>query len=306
TQRSTWPHESGHGGRPMNENDVQDREVREYVRNRMAAEMSPEFTRDVMNDVQRTPQRRRGFALPIVTGLATVAVAAAVVIIGLGLLNDNGGVGSDPTPTPSPTAAPASSVTPEASASAESTTSPTPAATTGIGEFGPIHSMAPEDAFANAQTCENPDAITTVGEPSGLSYTVSFPGDWYSNEGSESRSACTLFAPDPFDAPDDQSVPAEVTIAANLPPGGDFDAGPGATSEDFTVDGVAATRYDIPAGGFTTERTIVWIIAIAGNLPAEGNDQPYLAVSTSSSDSEELAVRADMLDRMVATLNIGE
>ena len=58
----------------MNENDVQDREVLDYVRNRMAADMPPEFTRDVMNDVHRTTQRRRGFAWPIFTGLAMLVV----------------------------------------------------------------------------------------------------------------------------------------------------------------------------------------------------------------------------------------
>ena len=292
----------------MNENDVQDREVRDYVRNRMVADMPPEFTRDVMNDVQRTPQRRRGFAWPILAGLATVAAAVAVVVIGLGLINQPSNVGTGPSLSPSQSASPEAtqSPTPETSASTQAAPSATVEPTIGDGEFGPIHSMAPEDAFANAQTCNNPDAITTVGEPSGLSYTVSFPADWYTNEGSESRSACTLFAPEPFDAPDDQSVPAEVAIAANLPPGGDFDAGPEATSEEFTVDGVGAIRYDLPPGGFTTERTIVWIIAIAGNLPAEGNDQPYLALSTASSDPAVLAREADILDRMVATLDVSD
>ena len=293
----------------MTENDGDDREVREYVRNRMAADMPPEFTRNVMNDVHRTTQRRRGFAWPILTGLATVAAAMAVVVIGLGLINQQDPVGSEPTPSTSVPSAATSSPTPEASASEEATPSPSAEPTTGDGEFGPTHSMAPEDAFANAQTCENPDAITTVGELSGLSYTVAFPEDWYTNEGSESRSACTLFASKPFEAPDDQSIPAEVAIAANVPPGGDFGGvGPAVISEEFTVDGVAAIRYDIPAeeGGFTTEHTIIWIIAIAGNLPAEGNDQPFLAFSTASSDPEELAREADILDRMVATLDIGE
>ena len=292
----------------MNENDVQDREVLEYVRNRMAADMPPEFTRDVMNDVHRTTQERRGFAWPILAGLATVAAAVAVVVIGLGLINQPSNVGTGPSLSPSQSASPEAtqSPTPETSASTQAAPSATVEPTIGDGEFGPIHSMAPEDAFANAQTCNNPDAITTVGEPSGLSYTVSFPADWYTNEGSESRSACTLFAPEPFDAPDDQSVPAEVAIAANLPPGGDFDAGPEATSEEFTVDGVGAIRYDLPPGGFTTERTIVWIIAIAGNLPAEGNDQPYLALSTASSDPAVLAREADILDRMVATLDVSD
>ncbi len=169
--------------------------------------------------------------------------------------------------------------------------------------------MAPDEAFANTQTCANPDGITTVGEPSGLSYTFSFPADWYANEGTQGRPACTLLAPEPFEAPDDQMVPPTVAIAVHMPPGGDFGrVGPDATSEKFTVDGVAAIRYDIPAkeGGFPTARAIIWIVAIGGNLPTEGNDRPYLAFSTASSDPDELAAHADILDRMVATIDIGE
>ena len=65
-------------------------------------------------------------------------------------------------------------------------------------------------------------------------------------------------------------------------------------------------RYEVEPGGFVTEPTVVWIIAIGGNLPAEGNDQPYLAISTSSADPDELAEWTEVLDRMVATLDIGE
>lgn len=53
--------------------------------------------------------------------------------------------------------------------------------TTGQGEFGTIHSMAPEEAFDNAETCENPDGVTTVGTPSGATYRISFPEGWYTN-----------------------------------------------------------------------------------------------------------------------------
>ena len=97
----------------MNENDGRDREVLEYVRNRMVADLPPEFTRDVMDDVHRTTQRRRGFAWPILAGLATVAAAVAVVVIGLGLINRPGGVGSESTPSPSASPSATPSPTPE-------------------------------------------------------------------------------------------------------------------------------------------------------------------------------------------------
>ena len=291
----------------MNENDVQDREVLDYVRNRMAADMPPEFTRDVMNDVQRTPQRRRGFAWPIFTGLATVAAAVAVVVIGLGLLNQKDPVGSQPTPSASASPEATQSPTPEESASEAATPSASAEPTTG--EFGPIHSMAPDEAFANAQTCEVTGAIVNA-EPTDLTWQISFPEGWSTNEeDTELRSSCTLFASEPFEAPDDQAVPESVAIVTDIPPGGDFTFDNEViSSEQFTVDGVAALRYEFAAadGGFSPDPSVVWIIAIAGNLPAVGNDQPYLAISTHSDDPDQLAEWTDVLDRMVATLEIGE
>jgi hypothetical protein len=290
----------------MNQNDVQDREVLDYVRNRMAADMPPEFTRDVMNDVQRTPQRRRGFGWPVFTGLATVAAATAIVIIGLNLVGGDG-VGSDPTqtPTPSPTVAPSASASeaPTSSPTAEATTE----ATTGQGEFGPIHSMAPEEAFANAQTCEVTDAIVNA-EVTDLTWAISFPEGWFTNEeDTAGRSACTLFGPEPFEFSDEQGVPDSVAIIIDIPPGGDMSTDDEISSiEDYTVDGVAAQRYEIQPGGFVIEPTVLWIVGIEGNLPAVGNDQPYLAIQTYSDDPDQLAEWIDVLDRMVATLDIGE
>jgi hypothetical protein len=288
----------------MNENDGRDREVREYVRNRMAADMPPEFTRDVMTDVHRTTQRRGGFAWSIFASLGTVAAAVAVVVIGLGLINQPHGIGSESTPSPSASVGTTPSPTPEASTSEDATPSATVEPTPG--EFGPIHSMAPDDAFANAQTCEVTDAIVNA-EPTELSWSVSFPEEWSTNEeASDFRSACTLFDSEPVGASDDQSTVAIVTETA---PGGDFTTdGSLVTTQEYTVGGVAAVRYEVePAsGGFVTSPMVLWIVAIDGSLPAVGNDQPYLIFQTYSDDPEELAEWTDVLDRMVATLSIGE
>jgi hypothetical protein len=292
----------------MTKNDGRDREVREYVRNRMAADLPPEFTRDVMNDVHRTTQRRRGiFAWPILAPLVTVAATVAVVVIGLGLLNQPDGLGSEPTPsaTSSPSTSPSS--TPGASATEEPTGSPTASPTTGEGEFGPIHSMDPEEAFPNGQTCEVTDAIVNT-EPTDLNWSISYPEGWFTNEESTpGRSSCTLFGPEPFEF-SDQGVPESVAITVDIPPGGDFSTGGTATSTEYTVEGVPAVRYEITPvdGGFVTAPTVLWIVGIGGNLPAVGNDQPYLAFQTYSDDPEQLRTWTEVLDRMVATLDIGE
>lgn len=288
----------------MNENDGHDREVREYVRKRMAADMPPEFTRDVMSDVHRTPQRRRGFAWPM---LATIAAATAVVVIGLGLIN-RPDVGSGPLPSASSSP---STAMPTPSGSADSTATPggTVEPSSGEGEFGPIHSLAPEEAFANGQSCETGPLISNA-EPTAYSYRMSFPEGWSTNqETTELRSACTLFAPVPFTASDDEAVPEAVAITTDVAPGGDFTIDNEILATDaFTVDGVPAARYEIAGadGGFSPEPSVYWIIGIGGSLPAVGNDEPFLAMWTTSDDPQELAEWADILDRMVATLDIGQ
>ena len=259
-----------------------------------------------MNDAERTPQLRRGVAGPLVTGLVTL-VAAAVVIIGLGLI-DGGLAGSDSAPSTRASVPPAPTESPHASPTDRPGASPTPVATAGVGGFGPIHSMAPEDAFANGQSCAVRDAIVN-SEPTDLDWAVAFPEGWFTNsESTVLRSACTLFGSEPFEAPDDRDIPETVAIVADVPPGGDFVLdGASVTTEEYTVDGAAAVRYEIDAGdgGFVSRPTVVWIIAIAGNLPDVGNDQPYLALQISSDDPDELAAGTAVLDRMVATLDIG-
>ena len=294
----------------MNQNDERDREVRDYVRNRMAADMPPEFTRDVMNDVHRTNQRGRGFAWALFTGLATVAAAIAVVVIGLGLINQPDGVGSQPTPSTGQSTEPTPSPTPDLPTDNPVTPSPTVEPAPGDGEFGPIHSMAPEEAFANGESCDVSGVVTTVGTGTEVGWTISFPEGWHTNESTDDRSACTLFAPEPFEVESPGGTyPDTVAVVGNVPPGGDMGIGGEIIKTDrYTVDGVAAVRYEVApaAGGFTQEPEILWVIAVAGDLPAEGNDQPYLVLSTSSSDPDQLAEWTEIIDRMVATLDIAD
>jgi hypothetical protein len=46
------------------------------------------------------------------------------------------------------------------------------------------------------------------------------------------------------------------------------------------------------------------VIGIGGSLPGVGNDRPYLAITVRSDDPDELVVFTDVLDRMVATLDV--
>ena len=261
-----------------------------------------------MSDVHRTPQRRRGWGgWPVLAGLVTVAAAAALVIVVLPLL-DGDGVGEGPTPSASASVeTSASSVPSEAPSAAESASASADPTEEPIGEFGPIWSMTPEEAFGAARSCENPGAITSVGSPTDDRYGISMPEDWHFNTAFDNWAECTLFGPEPIEPTSDGTTPEGAVIVINLPPGGDFmPDGSSVETEEYTVDGVAAVRYTIQPGGFVTAPTVVWIVAINGQLPAEGNDMPYLAVQTSSSDADELQRNVDVLDRMIATLDILE
>jgi hypothetical protein len=295
----------------MNQHDARDRNLHDYVRTRMAADAPPEFTRSVMDTIDRTPQRRRS-GWPMLASVATVAAAVVAVVIGLSLLGGGPDVGLDPSasasasPSASESASASPSASPSASTSASASEEPSAEPTSQEGEFGPIQSMEPEEAFANGQSCETSGMISN-GQPTDLGYTIAFPENWFTNEASEHRGSCTLFGPEPIEVGEGGMAPESVVVEANLPAGGDFGPGGTVTSrEEFTVDGVAALRYEIDAepGGFVSEPMVVWVVAIDGGLPSEGNDRPYLVLSVASADEAELAERADVLDRMVATLDV--
>jgi hypothetical protein len=169
--------------------------------------------------------------------------------------------------------------------------------------------MPPESAFENGESCQVTNVVTTVNTESDIGWTISFPEGWYTNDGTDDRSACTLFASEPIVFAGDGTYPQSVEIVGNVPPGSDFSTGGEITrTDEYTVDGVAAVRYEVAAseGGFSPDPAVLWVIAVAGNLPAEGNDQPYLILSTGSSDPAAMATQADILDRMVATLDLGD
>ena len=291
----------------MNRNDNESEEIRSYVRDRMPDDLPPDFIGELMTDVNRTPQRRGGWGgWPLMAGLATVAAAAALVLIVLPMLN-GADVGAGPTPTVAPSASveATSSPVPSESASAPGESASEAPSQVPIGEFGPVWSMTPEEAFGTATACENPGATTTTGDQTDVRFGISMPADWHYNAAFGNWAECSLFGPEPIEPTDDGTTPASAAIVANLPPGGDYEPdGSSVETMEYTVDGVAAVRYTIQPGGFVTAPTVVWIIAINGELPAEGNDQPYLAVSTTTADADEFRANVEVLDRMIATLDI--
>lgn len=297
----------------MRNGDRHDSNLRSYLRDRMAGDLPSNFAREVMNDVHRTNQAGRGAGWRIFAGLATVALAAVIVVVGLGLVNRESDVGDAPTPSgaTTPSGAATEAPTPEASESASASevasSSPSVEPTSAEGEFGPIHAMTPDEAFGEAATCENADAMNAVGEPTDVTYSISYPAEWFTNDGGGERSPCTLFGPEPIEDVSGGVGPGSVAVTIDLPPGGDFSTeGSSVTTEEYTVDGVAAVRYEIPdsEGGFTTGPSVVWIIAVEGNLPEVGNDRPYMAIGTTSDDPEQFAEWVEVVDQMVATLDL--
>ncbi|HYI67651.1 MAG TPA: hypothetical protein VEW95_12080 [Candidatus Limnocylindrales bacterium] len=186
----------------------------------------------------------------------------------------------------------------------ERAASPALVASGSPGEFGPLHLMSVEDAFPDgAAACENIGQLLASGERSDVGYRLSYPEVWHTNTAAPTIPACTLFDPQPFDP----APPVDVAIRVDMPPGGDISLGMGAGSledadasiTEHTVDGMPALRV-----AFNNAPSVLWVVGIGGSLPRTGNDRPYLAISVHSADSDELAAFVDVLDRMVATLEV--
>ena len=104
-------------------------------------------------------------------------------------------------------------------------------------------------------------------------------------------------------------VPEAAAIWILVQSGGSFvPDGAVIAAEEYTIDSVPAIRHEIlGAGGVASELSVVWVIGVAGRLPSTAFDSPpYLAIATSSSDPAEFARYVDVLDRMVATLQVLE
>lgn len=296
----------------MSRNDEGTGKVRDYVRQRMNREMPPDFVGEVMHEVRRTPQRSRWAGWPLVASVATVAAAVAAVGIGLSLVRP-GGVGSgSPSPTVlTPSTAPsgaAETSAPSVSAEPSVSTEPVPS-----GPFGPVWHMAPDVAFTDPQSCENPFGLPTAEEGENVAWRIWFPGEWHAAEAYLGE--CFWFGPQPWERNvEDPMPPDEVAIVISLldgrvtPTSAEFEGGTIVSEERYTVDGLPAIRYEIAGsdGEFLTGDGVVWVIGVEGELPdfdrlAIPN---YMAISTSATSAGRLVQQVEVLDRMVATLEI--
>jgi hypothetical protein len=285
----------------MSENGRGPEEVRKYVRNRMSGDLPPGFVEDVMSEVRHTPQRGSGWAgWRLAAVLGTVAAAVAVVGIGLSMV-DRGGVGSG-SPTPGASASPVPTGT--SSPSPAPSTSPTGAP----GPYGAVWSLAPQEAFPDPVACENRATMPTLEYGDNVGFRVWMPGDWFTAE--SYLGECFWFAPEPWpDAGNLEAsdVPEEVEIVIAVASGGDFAPGGEVSAlEKFTVDGVPALRYEIQPeeGGELAEPSVVWVIGVTGELPSDAIDAPPFLTLTASGQAGALIQVAEVLDRMVATLEI--
>ena len=273
------------------------RKVRDYVSHRMNAEMPPDFVGGVMGEVRQTPQRHRWGGWSLVATLATVGAAVAVVGIGLGLVDGRNGVGTSPQ-TPS-----------QAPQTERPSFTPLPS-----GAFGPVWSMAPAEAFAAPASCENPAGMPSIELGENVGWRISMPGDWYTAE--SYLGECFWFGPQPWQTDLENAIPPdEVAVVISLldgrvtPDSPEFQGGSVAREEPFTVAGAPAVRYEISGsdGDLLAGDGVIWVIGVHGELPtfeAGGATPTYMVVYTSSTGAGRLAQQVEVLDRMVATLEI--
>jgi hypothetical protein len=279
-------------------------EVTSYVRDRMKQEPPPDFVAGVMSEVRDTPQHGRRWTIwPVVAGLATVAAAVAVVGVGLTLL-DRGGVGSGETVIPSPSVV----VTPTEQPGPSAVATEPPVASAPGGPHGPV--WQPAEPLAAPASCRNLSGMPTAEYGGNVAYAISYPGDWFTAE--SYLGECLWFAPEPWpDAGNLENVPVpdEVAILITVAAGDFAPTGTAYETQEYTVAGLPALRYSIEAapGSEWSEAAVVWVIGVDGRLPSdELLAPPYLMLSTSSSNPNELAVHSRVLDQMVATLEVLE
>jgi len=276
--------------------------VRDYMSSRMTHEAPPDMVDSIMREVDRTPQHRAGIGWPVIAG--GLAVAAGLAVVAIWNAPPSGPVGGVPTPTPTitapatPSGAPTPTLTPPSETpqpSDEAVPTPLPAPSPGV------HAMTPEEAFEVPDDCTNPVA----------GYRIWMPDDWWYNTAFDDFDACQWFSLTTFEVTDGQTVPDEIVVVLSTTAGGDVGM-PGEilSRQEHIVAGQPALRFEFTGGGGgfmpIGSRSVVWIVGIGGELPSETTTTPWLMASTSTGAPGNYEENADVLDRMIATLELIE
>lgn len=209
---------------------------------------------------------------------------------------------------------PSDSVSPSPSPadSAGPTASPEPSALPS-GMYGPVWEMDPSSAFQDPASCENLFGLPTQESGQNVAWRISYPSDWSAQEGYTGE--CMWFGPEAWEPnPEEPIPPDEVAIVISVldgrvtPNSPEFEGGSVTREQEFTVAGAPALRYEISGadGEFLAGDGVIWVLGVEGELPDfdEVTIRNYLVIYTSSPDAGALAQNVDILDRMVATLQI--
>lgn len=276
--------------------------TRDYMSNRMRHETPPDLVDTIMGEVDRTPQRRAAIGWPVIAG--GLAVATGLAVVAIWNAPPSGPVGGVPTPSPtvtapaSPSDAPSPTLTPSAETpqpTDEASLTPLPAPLPGV------HAMTPEEAFDVPDDCSNPAA----------GYRIWMPDEWWYNTAFDDFDECQWFSPTTFEVTDSQTVPDEIAIVLSTTTGGDFGL-PGEilSRQEHTVAGQPALRFEFTGGGGgfmpVGSRIVVWIVGIGGELPSENTTTPWLLATTGSDMGGDYETNVDVLDRMIATIQLIE
>ena len=249
-------------------------------------------------------ETRRGDSRMKLRMLCTIVVAA---LSGCALPGND--IASDPTTAAASHSARPSQIPPNSaspSASVEPSVLPS-------GQYGPVWEMDPVTAFAEPASCENLAGLPTQEFGENVAWRISYPADWSAQEAYIGE--CMWFGPEPWDADLENPVPPEeVAIVISVldgrvtPGSQEFEGGSVVREQEYTVAGAPAIRYEIAGsdGELLVGDGVIWVVGVQGQLPDfdEITVRNYLVIHTSSRDSGALEQHVDVLDRMVATLEI--
>ena len=194
------------------------------------------------------------------------------------------------TTTPSPTASPRASVTAVASAPAVPSASPSAAPT-------PLSVLESEEAdalFRQPDTCRNPE----------ITYSVTFPDDWYTNTAIGDQAACTWFTPDFFEVGASGEMPEEIWIRISLVEGliGYNMLTQVERSDDVRIDGYAGHRAEFRTLEDIND-TVSDRLTYQYVVPFDTSG-PTLVASTSVDMAGDYELAKAVLDRIMVSMEI--